>query len=91
MATRNMADGLGHSENGQTKGERYAQESDACVGERAGKHSAATAPKYEPESAKSFCAKFLNHFFLQLWLKQGSSNRQRQTLCQAYDYVYDRA
>ena len=51
MAPRDVTDGIGHGEDGQTEGERHPEEADTHARERRRQHRAPAAAEDEPEGA----------------------------------------
>ncbi len=55
MATGDVTDGVGHGQQGQSKGEGDAQKADACGREGCGEERGSAAPEDQPESTKALC------------------------------------
>jgi hypothetical protein len=54
MPARDMADGVGHRQHGQAKGEGNAEKSDPQAGKRGGEHRRTAAAKHQPERPEEF-------------------------------------
>jgi hypothetical protein len=48
--------GVGHGQNRQSEGERYADESDTELGEAGGEYGAAAATEHQPKGSYELCA-----------------------------------
>jgi hypothetical protein len=56
-----MADGEGHCQKGQSKGQRDTQKPDSQIRKSRGQYHAATAAQNEPKSPQKFSSQLLSH------------------------------
>lgn len=54
MSTRNVAQGIGHGNNGQAEGEGDAGKADPECGKGGGQNGGAAATEHQPEGAEAF-------------------------------------
>ena len=57
VATRDMTDGIGHGQHGQTERQGDAQQADPHIGEGGSQHGAPAASQYQPEGSHKFSSK----------------------------------
>jgi hypothetical protein len=70
MTAGDMTDGVGHSQNRESEGERYTHQANADIWKAGGEYSTAATTQHQPECSDKFGAQFLcqGHFSLLIFI-----------------------